>query len=45
MRSGATLLIRLQTEMGVISAPGADEGEERANTLSISVATRGVACM
>jgi len=41
MRRGAVQFIRFQTELGVMSGPGADYGEERANALATSEARRG----
>jgi len=38
MRWGATRRIRLQTELGVLSGPGADEGEDWARALTTSSA-------
>jgi len=39
IRFGATLLMRFQPELGLMSGPGADQGEEQAKALSTSDAS------
>jgi len=39
VRFGATLLMRFQTELAIVSGPGADQGEEQAKALSTSDAS------